>query len=183
GTPEELAIEPGSVGSPCPGVVVRILDDDGREVPWGVTGRIFVRNVMPFSGYTGGGGKEIVDGLMSTGDVGHLDPNGFLHIDGRDDDMIVSGGENLFPGEVEELIATHPDVVEASCIGVDDEKFGKRLHAFVVRRGDGLGEDDVKEFVKDNLARFKVPRAVTFLDELPRNPTGKVLKRELEKLT
>ena len=183
GTPAELAIEPGSVGSPCPGVVVKVLDEDGREVPRGVTGRIFVRNVMPFSGYTGGGGKEIIDGLMSTGDVGHFDGNGFLHIDGRDDDMIVSGGENLFPGEVEELIAAHPDVVEASCIGVDDEKFGKRLHAFVVRRDDGLTEDDLKDYVKDNLARFKVPRAVTFLDELPRNPTGKVLKRELEKLT
>ncbi|MFL6023279.1 MAG: acyl-CoA synthetase [Marmoricola sp.] len=183
GTPDELAIEPGSVGSPCPGVVVKILDDDGREAPRGVTGRIFVRNVMPFSGYTGGGGKEVVDGLMSTGDVGHFDGHGFLHIDGRDDDMIVSGGENLFPGEVEELIATHPDVVEASCIGVDDEKFGKRLHAFVVQRGHDLTEDGVKEYVKDNLARFKVPRAVTFVDELPRNPTGKVLKRKLQELT
>ncbi|RNL81113.1 acyl-CoA synthetase [Nocardioides marmorisolisilvae] len=183
GTPEELAIEPGSVGSPCPGVVVRLFDDEGREVPRGVTGRIFVRNVMPFSGYTGGGGKEVIDGLMSTGDVGHFDGHGFLHIDGRDDDMIVSGGENLFPGEVEELIATHPDVVEASCIGVDDEKFGKRLHAFVVQRESGLTEDAVKDYVKDNLARFKVPRAVTFLDELPRNPTGKVLKRKLQELT
>jgi len=183
GTPEELAIEPGSVGSPCPGVVVKILDDDGREVARGVTGRIFVRNVMPFSGYTGGGGKEVIDGLMSTGDVGHFDGHGFLHIDGRDDDMIVSGGENLFPGEVEELIATHPDVVEASCVGVDDEKFGKRLHAFVVTRDGGLTEDAVKDYVKENLARFKVPRAVTFLDELPRNPTGKVLKRKLQELT
>ena len=183
GTPEELAIEPGSVGSPCPGVAVKLLDDDGREVPRGVTGRIFVRNVMPFSGYTGGGGKEIVDGMMSTGDVGHFDRHGFLHIDGRDDDMIVSGGENLFPGEVEELISSHPDVLEASCIGVDDETFGKRLHAFVVRRDESLTEDAVKEHVRQNLARFKVPRAVTFLDELPRNPTGKVLKRELQELT
>jgi fatty-acyl-CoA synthase len=179
GTPDELAIEPGSVGSPCPGVRVRILDDDGREVARGVSGRIFVRNVMPFSGYTGGGGKEVVDGLMSTGDVGHFDGHGFLHIDGRDDDMIVSGGENLFPGEVEELIASHPDVIEAAAIGVDDDKFGKRLHAFVVRRNDALTEDAVKDFVKENLARFKVPREVTFLDELPRNPTGKVLKRHL----
>ena len=183
GTPEELAIEPGSVGSPCPGVVVKLLDDEGREVPRGVTGRIFVRNVMPFSGYTGGGSKEVIDGLMSTGDVGHFDEHGFLHIDGRDDDMIVSGGENLFPGEVEELIATHPDVIEVSCIGVDDEKFGKRLHAFVVRRGEDLTEDAVKDYVKENLARFKVPREVTFLDELPRNPTGKVLKRTLQELT
>jgi fatty-acyl-CoA synthase len=183
GTPDELAIAPSSVGSPCLGTVVRILDDDGKALPDGVSGRIFVRNVMPFSGYTGGGGKEIIDGLMSTGDVGHFDGNGFLHIDGRDDDMIVSGGENLFPGEVEELIATHPDVVEVAAIGVDDEAFGKRLHAFVVRRHDGLTEDAVKDYVRDNLARFKVPRTVTFLDELPRNPTGKVLKRALKELT
>lgn len=182
GTPDELAIEPGSVGSPCPGVVVKILDEDGRELAAGETGRIFVRNVMPFSGYTGGGGKEVIDGLMSTGDVGHFDSHGFLHIDGRDDDMIVSGGENLFPGEVEEQIATHPDVIEAAAIGVDDDEFGKRLHAFVVRRSPGLTEDDVKAYVRENLARFKVPREVTFLDELPRNPTGKVLKRELAAL-
>ena len=118
--------------------------------------------------------------MMSTGDVGHFDGHGFLHIDGRDDDMIVSGGENLFPGEVEELIAAHPDVVEVAAIGVDDETYGKRLHAFVVRRDPALDEDAVKEYVRANLARFKVPRAVTFLDELPRNPTGKVLKRELK---
>jgi len=179
GTPEELAIEPGSVGSPCLGTVVRILDEDGRELPTGESGRIFVRNVMPFSGYTGGGSKEVIDGLMSSGDVGHFDAHGFLHIDGRDDDMIVSGGENLFPSEVEELIATHADVVEAAAIGVDDEVFGKRLHAFVVRRSESLTEDAVKDYVKENLARFKVPRDVTFLDALPRNPTGKVLKREL----
>lgn len=183
GTPQELALEPGSVGSPCPGTVVRILDDDGRAVPDGVTGRIFVGNVMPFSGYTGGGGKEVIDGLMSTGDVGHFDSHGLLHIDGRDDDMIVSGGENLYPVEVEELLMSHDEIVEAAAIGVDDEEFGKRLHAFVVRRGESLDEDAVKEFVRENLARFKVPRAVTFLDELPRNPTGKVLKRELKELT
>ncbi|MFL6062819.1 MAG: acyl-CoA synthetase [Marmoricola sp.] len=186
GTPEELAIEPGSVGSPCVGTVVRILDDEGREVPEGATGRIFVRNVMPFSGYTGGGGKEVIDSMMSSGDVGHFDHHGFLHIDGRDDDMIVSGGENLFPGEVEELIAAHEAVLEAACIGVDDETFGKRLHAFVVRRedvpGPALSEDAVRDHVRENLARFKVPRGVTFLDELPRNATGKVLKNRLKEL-
>jgi fatty-acyl-CoA synthase len=117
---------------------------------------------------------------MSTGDVGHFDAGGRLFIDGRDDDMIVSGGENLFPGEVEELLITHEAVEEASVIGVDDPEFGKRLAAFVVlRRGRSLSEDEVREFVKDNLARYKVPRDVHFIDELPRNPTGKVLKRRL----
>ncbi len=187
GTPDELAIEPGSVGSVVAGTVVKILDDDGQDLPIGETGRIFVANSIQFSGYTGGGGKEIINGLMSSGDVGHFDANGLLFIDGRDDDMIVSGGENLFPGEVEQLLAGHPGVMEASAIGVPDERFGMRLHAFVVRRepssgGAALTEDDLKDYVRDNLARFKVPRAITFLDELPRNPTGKVLKRQLKEL-
>ncbi|MCZ4499043.1 MAG: fatty-acid--CoA ligase [Marmoricola sp.] len=181
GTPQELALEPGSVGSPCLGTVVKILDDNGAELRPGLTGRIFVRNVMPFSGYTGGGGKEVVAGMMSTGDVGHFDRHGLLHIDGRDDDMIVSGGENLFPGEVEELLAGHPDIVEVAAVGVPDEAFGTRLHAFVVRRSESLTESDVRDYVRDNLAKFKVPRDVTFLAELPRNPTGKVLKRHLLK--
>lgn len=181
-TPEELAVEPGSVGSVVAGTVVKILDDDGNEVPTGTSGRIFVANTIQFTGYTGGGGKEVIDGLMSSGDVGHFDANGLLFIDGRDDDMIVSGGENLFPGEVEQLLAGHPGIVEVSAVGVPDEQFGMRLHVFVVRRDAALTEDDVKAHVRDHLARFKVPRAVTFLDELPRNPTGKVLKRELAAL-
>jgi fatty-acyl-CoA synthase len=120
---------------------------------------------------------------MSSGDVGHFDEDGRLFIDGRDDDMIVSGGENVFPAEVEELLSNHDAVAEASVIGVDDEKFGQRLKAFVVLRdGQGLTEDDLKAYVKDNLARYKVPREVVFLDELPRNATGKVLKRELAEI-
>jgi len=149
----------------------------------GRTGRIFVGNGFQFEGYTGGGNKELIDGLMSTGDVGHFDASGRLFIDGRDDDMIVSGGENLFPGEVEELLITHAAVEEAGVIGVEDDDFGKRLAAFVVvRPGSTISEDEVREFVKSNLARFKVPRDVVFLDELPRNPTGKVLKRRLREL-
>lgn len=178
-TPEELAIEPGCVGSVVVGARVKILDEHGREVPTGVTGRIFVANGVQFSGYTGGGGKQVIDGLMSSGDIGHFDHNGLLFVDGRDDDMIISGGENLFPGEVEELLAAHPGVVEVAAIGVPDEEFGTRLHAFVVRKDEELTEEAVKVHVRTNLARYKVPREVTFLDELPRNPAGKVLKREL----
>lgn len=178
-TPAELAREPGCVGSVVLGTTVRIVDDHGVEVPQGETGRIFVANAVQFSGYTGGGSKETIDGLMSSGDVGHFDASGLLFIDGRDDDMIVSGGENLFPGEIEELLAGHPDIVEVAAVGVPDEKFGMRLHAFVVRRSEALTEEDVRSYVRENLARFKVPREVTFLDELPRNPTGKVLKRAL----
>ena len=179
--PDDLGKEPGSVGTVVRGVVVKILDDDGEEVDAGQTGRIFVGNSAQFEGYTGGETKEQIKGLMSSGDVGHFDDAGRLFIDGRDDEMIVSGGENVFPAEVEDLLAGHEAIEEAAVIGVEDEKFGQRLKAFVVvRGGKSLSEDDVKAYVKENLARYKTPRDVVFLDELPRNPTGKVLKRELE---
>jgi fatty-acyl-CoA synthase len=162
---------------------VRLYDPDGREVAPGETGRIFVGSELAFEGYTGGGGKDLVDGLMSTGDVGHFDAEGRLFIDGRDDEMIVSGGENVFPREVEDLVACLEGVDEVAMIGVPDDDFGHRLRAFVVLAEDaGLSADDIKAHVKANLARFKVPREVVFLDELPRNATGKVLKRELAKL-
>ncbi len=159
---------------------MRILDEKGREVPTGATGRIFVSNENQFEGYTGGGHKEVIDGLMSTGDVGHFDENGLLFVDGRDDEMIVSGGENVFPREVEDLLADHPAVADVAVIGVPDERFGQRLKAFVVR-ADGATVDEaaLQEHVKQNLARYKVPREIVFVDELPRNPTGKVLKRVL----
>jgi fatty-acyl-CoA synthase len=136
---------------------------------------------MQFEGYTGGGNKDAIDGLLSSGDVGHFDEAGRLFVDGRDDDMIVSGGENVFPAEVEDLLAGHDAVLEVAVFGVDDEKFGQRLKAVVVvRDGASLTADDVKKHVKANLAAYKVPREVDFVDELPRTSTGKVLKRELK---
>jgi fatty-acyl-CoA synthase len=180
-TPEELQSEPATVGGVVRGSIVKILDDDGHELSAGTTGRIFVGNSSQFEGYTGGETKEQIEGLMSSGDVGHFDENGLLFVDGRDDEMIVSGGENVFPLEIEELLAGHEAVEEVAALGVDDEKFGQRLRAFVVLRdGSELSEDEVKDYVRQNLARYKTPREVVFLDELPRNPTGKVLKRELE---
>ncbi|WP_418003644.1 AMP-binding protein [Mycobacterium sp. PDNC021] len=179
-TPADVREAPTSVGKPMLGCRIKIIDDNGNEVPTPGTGRIFVGAATQFEGYTGGGTKEFIDGLMASGDVGHFDDKGRLYIDGRDDDMIVSGGENVFPVEIEELLVTHPAIVEASAIGVDDEEFGKHLRAFVVTvSGAEVSEADLKQFVKDNLARYKVPREVVFLDELPRNPTGKVLKRDL----
>ena len=147
----------------------------------GETGRIFVGNGMAFEGYTGGGDKERLDELVSSGDVGHFDEGGRLFIDGRDDEMIVSGGENVFPREVEDLLSDHEAVAEAAAIGVDDEEFGQRLRAFVVLNDGGRRQTRtmLKAHVKTNLARYKVPREILFLDELPRNATGKVLKREL----
>ncbi|URM99481.1 AMP-binding protein [Actinomadura madurae] len=174
-TPRDLREAPGTVGRPSLGVTIRILGTDGRELPAGETGEIHTGGGLRFAGYTGGGGKSVRDGLTSTGDLGHVDEAGRLFIDGRADDMIVSGGENVFPGEVESLLGEHPDIAEASVVGVDDDRFGQRLAAYVVRAADAdLTEDDVRAYVKKRLARFKVPRDVSFVRELPRTSTGKV---------
>jgi fatty-acyl-CoA synthase len=179
-TPRDLREAPGTAGRPPPGTTVRVYDDEGRPVPPGATGRIFVGSGLEFGGYTDGGSKEAIDGLIATGDVGHFDEEGRLYVDGRDDEMIVSGGENVFPAEVEGLLSSHPAVAEAAAVGVDDEEFGQRLRAFVVvRPGFSLSADEVKDHVRANLARYKVPRDVVFVEALPRNPSGKVLKREL----
>jgi fatty-acyl-CoA synthase len=182
--PKDLSINPATVGPVVKGVKVKILDDSGNELPQGEVGRIFVGNTFPFEGYTGGGHKQIIDGLMSSGDVGYFDEHGLLYVSGRDDEMIVSGGENVFPAEVEDLISGHPDVVEATAMGVEDKEWGHRLRAFVVKTdGASIGEEDIKSYVKEHLARYKVPREVIFLDELPRNPTGKILKRDLRDIS
>ena len=179
-TPEDMRAAPGTAGRPPRGTVVRIVDEEGSEQQPGATGRIFVGNEMAFEGYTGGDDKERLGELLSTGDVGHFDSDGRLFIDGRDDEMIVSGGENVFPREVEDLLADHDAVADVAAIGVEDEKFGQRLKAFVVRQdGKDVSEDELKSHVKQNLAGYKVPREVVFIDELPRNATGKVLKRDL----
>jgi acyl-CoA synthetase (AMP-forming)/AMP-acid ligase II len=181
-TPDDLRKAPGTAGKPPRGTILKIVDKDGNELPTAETGRIFVGSELVFEGYTGGGSKETdAAGLMSTGDMGHIDDEGRLFIDSREDDMIVSGGENVYPGEVEELLSKHPKITDAAVIGVEDPDFGQRLKAFVVVSGGAeLSEDEVKSYVKEHLARYKVPRDVEFLDALPRNATGKVVKRELQ---
>jgi acyl-CoA synthetase (AMP-forming)/AMP-acid ligase II len=180
-TPEDMRAAPGTAGRPPRGTVIRLYDERGAVLPPGETGRIFVGNEMLFEGYTGGGNKDVIDGLMATGDVGRIDEAGRLFVEGRDDEMIVSGGENVFPKEVEDLLSRHTAVAEAAAIGVDDKEFGQRLRAFVVlEKGKKASEDELKDYIKKNLARYKVPRDVVFLDELPRNATGKVVKRELK---
>jgi fatty-acyl-CoA synthase len=180
--PDELARQPSTAGRVVVGSVVRIVDDEGRDVPPGETGRIFVGNDAGFDGYTDGANKERLGGLVSTGDVGHMS-DGLLFVDGRDDDMIVSGGENVFPGEVEECIASMVGVVEAAVVGIDDDDYGQRLAAFVVRestaRARKVTKQAVREHVRSHLARYKVPRDVTFVAELPRTTTGKVRRRDL----
>jgi fatty-acyl-CoA synthase len=179
--PRDMREAPGTAGKAPYNTVVRIYDNDGNPVEQGESGRIFVGNTMLFGGYTGDEdeSKEMIDGLMSSGDVGRLDEEGRLFVEGRDDEMIVSGGENVFPKEVEDCLSRHENVQDVAAIGVDDDDYGKRLRAFVVKDGD-VDEDTLKKHVKDNLARYKVPREIVFLDELPRNATGKVLKKDLK---
>jgi acyl-CoA synthetase (AMP-forming)/AMP-acid ligase II len=181
GTPKDLREAPGTAGTAPPGTSIRILDEESHEdKPPGETGEIFVGNSMLFEGYTGDeDDKDMVDGHMTTGDVGHVDENGHLFVEGRADDMIVSGGENVYPEEVEEALQKHEHVSEAAVIGVEDKEFGQRLKAFVVKDGE-VSEDDLKGHVKDNLARYKVPREIEFVDELPRKPQGKVDKEKLK---
>lgn len=180
-TPKDMRRNPNTAGTPPLGTVVKVLDDDGKEVPAGEKGRIFCGNDLVFDGYTNGQTKDFVDGLVATGDVGHVEGDLYF-VDGRDDDMIVSGGENVYPTEVESLLAEHPAVREVSVVGVPDEDFGQRLAAFIaVADGAELSADEVKEHVRAHRARHCIPREVVFLDELPRNATGKILNRELRK--
>jgi fatty-acyl-CoA synthase len=180
-TPEDWKKAPGTVGRAPVGCTVRLYDENGNRITAADTvGRVFVGSGLKFSGYTGGGSKDEIDGLLSSGDVGHFDADGLLFIDGRDDDMIVSGGENVFPAEVENLLVEHSAIADAAVIGVPDDDFGQRLKAFVVvKDGRTLDADVVREHVKANLARHKVPRDVEFVDELPRNATGKLLRGAL----
>jgi fatty-acyl-CoA synthase len=180
-TPQELRAAPGTAGrAPVTCEVVLYDEHDQRVKGSNRRGRIFVRNGAPFSGYTDGRHKQIIDGYMSTGDMGHFTDDGLLFVDGRDDDMIVSGGENVFPQEVENLLESRDDVAEVAVVGVDDDEFGKRLRAFIVpESGAAIEAAEIKQFVKDNLARHKVPRDVVVVDDLPRNATGKLLRRVL----
>ncbi|TLG05368.1 acyl-CoA synthetase [Nocardia cyriacigeorgica] len=180
-TPQDMREAPGTVGRPPVGCRVAIYDENRNRVttPYEV-GTIFVSSGLSFSGYTDGRNKEIVDGLLSSGDVGHFDAEGRLFIDGRDDEMIISGGENVYPSEVENLLTERPDILEAAVIGVADRDFGQRLHAYVVpASGATLEPQEIREYVKTHLARHKVPREVSVIDELPRNATGKLLRRQL----
>ncbi|WP_041782403.1 acyl-CoA ligase FadD12 [Mycolicibacterium chubuense] len=180
-TPRDLRAAPDTAGRPADGTQIRILDADMQEVPAGEVGSIYVRNSTQFDGYTSGKTKKFHEGFMSSGDVGYLDGEGRLFVVGRDDEMIVSGGENVYPIEVEKTLAAHDDVAEATVLGVDDEKFGQRLEAFVVLRpGVAATADDLKVYVRENLANYKVPRAITVLDELPRSITGKISRKDLQ---
>ncbi len=181
-TPDDLRKAPGTAGRPPHGTIVNIYDDDGNQPAARARPAASSSATRCASRATrAAASKDDIDGLLSSGDVGHFDEAGRLFVDGRDDDMIVSGGENVFPAEVEDLLAGHDAIVEVAVFGVEDEQFGQRLKAVVVlREGASCDADEVKGHVKANLAGYKVPRDVVFVDELPRTSTGKVLKRELQ---
>jgi acyl-CoA synthetase (AMP-forming)/AMP-acid ligase II len=179
-TPADLRDAPETVGKPVAGCPVRIFDKNDRPVGPRVTGRIFVGGELVSEGYTGGGAKAVVDNMTSTGDMGYLDNAGRLFIVGREDDMIISGGENVYPRALENALAEHPDIAENTVIGVPDERFGHRLAAFVVLQPDrGLDEPAIREYLKGKVSRFEQPRDIRIVGSIPRNPAGKVLRKEL----
>jgi acyl-CoA synthetase (AMP-forming)/AMP-acid ligase II len=182
-TPEDLRAAPDTAGKPAIGTEIRILDTEFRPVPTGEVGQIFVRNSTQFDGYTSGNTKDFHEGFMASGDLGRLDEAGRLYVVGRADEMIVSGGENVYPIEVEKMLASHPDVAEATVLGVDDEQYGQRLVAFVVLTAgvdpSQATPDALKQHVRNNLANYKVPREIIVVDELPRSSTGKIVRSEL----
>lgn len=183
-TPVDLREAPETVGRPVAGCPVRILDKNGRPVGPRVTGRIFVGGDLAGRGYTGdaasGEAKAVIDGMTSTGDMGYLDNAGRLFIVGREDDMIISGGENVYPRAVENALARHPGIADNVVIGVPDERFGQRLAAFVVPQPGGhLDVQELREYLLDRVSRFEQPRDINVVAAIPRNPTGKVLRREL----
>jgi fatty-acyl-CoA synthase len=175
-TPDELAKDPRTAGRPPLGVTLRVVDERGQDCPPGTAGRLFVGSGLAFGGYTDGSDKDRLDGLIATGDLGVIGEDGLLTVLGRDDDMVVIGGENVYPNQVEDVLLGHPGVRDVAITAAEDPSYGMKLVAHVVGEA---SEEELKSLVRDKLARFAVPREFRFLDELPRNATGKVLKKDL----
>ena len=180
---------PGTVGKPFPGQEARIVGVEDREpLPAGEIGEIEVRGRHVFKGYLNlpDATEEVFDedGWFRTEDLGFVDEDDYFTISGRTKELIISGGYNVYPREVEEALEGCPGVDEAAVVGLPDEDLGERVVAAVVRDDPELTEEGVKDFLRDELAGYKKPRQVTFVDELPRNALGKVLKHEVrEELT
>jgi acyl-CoA synthetase (AMP-forming)/AMP-acid ligase II len=179
-TPADLRDAPETVGKPVAGCPVRIIDKNDRPVGPRVTGRIFVGGELAGEGYTGGGAKAVVDGMTSTGDMGYLDNSGRLFIVGREDDMIISGGENVYPRAVENALAEHPALADNAVIGVPDERFGHRLAAYVVvQPGSDIDVPALRDYLKGRVSRYEQPRDINIVGGIPRNPAGKVIRKQL----
>jgi fatty-acyl-CoA synthase len=185
-SPADLRAAPGTIGRVIPGNEIRLLDDAGREVQEGKVGELYVRNKLLVAGYHNdreATESSMRDGFFSVGDLARRDAVGRYFIEGRKRDMIISGGVNVYPAEVEGVLEAHPEIAEVAVVGVEDREWGERVRAFLVRKpGSGLTEGELKLWTRERLAGPKVPRDFVFLEALPRNPTGKVLKRELRAL-
>jgi fatty-acyl-CoA synthase len=182
--PGEHTARPGTIGRRLSGNEVRLLDESGHEVPPGEVGELYVRNSMLVSGYhrdRAATDKAMRDGFFSVGDMARVDGNGYYYLADRKHDMVISGGVNIYPLEIEQRLHSHPGVLEAAVVGVPDAEWGEALKAFIVRRPDAeeVGPDELRAYCKMTLANFKCPKSFEFVEALPRNPTGKVLKREL----
>jgi len=183
-TPEDQLRKPGSSGKPYRHVGIRILDDDGKELAVGETGEIWVNTPVAIDRYLN---RDVLDtetlssdGYFRVGDVGHLDEDGYLFITDRKKDMIVAGGVNIYPAEIEAVLIKHPQIIEAAVIGIPHDDFGEQVLAVCEINPDAAPEqDELLEFCRTELAGYKLPRQMTFVEALPRNPMGKVLKNEL----
>ncbi|HUS29465.1 MAG TPA: AMP-binding protein [Kofleriaceae bacterium] len=184
--PHDHVSRPGTIGKKLRGNDIRLLDDSGSDVGPGQVGELYARNPTLISGYHGNDDatkSSQRDGFFSVGDVGRIDDEGYYYLESRKHDMVISGGVNIYPREIEDHLSTHPAILEAAVIGVPDPEWGETLRAFIVlRHGQSLTETEVVTYCREALADYKRPRKVTFMAELPRNPTGKVLKRELREL-
>jgi fatty-acyl-CoA synthase len=182
-TPADLRAAPGTIGKALPGNEIRLIGEDGRDVAPGEVGELYAKNQMLVAGYhddPAATAASMRDGFFSVGDLARRDASGHYFIEGRKRDMVISGGVNVYPAEVEGVLEQHPEVAEVAVVGVPDREWGERVRAFVVRRpGTSLSDVDLKTFARSRLAGPKVPRDYVFIDALPRNPTGKVLKRDL----
>lgn len=185
--PQDLRAAPTTIGKVVPGNEIRLLDDEGREVEQGQVGELYVKNKMLVAGYhrdEDATNQSMREGFFSVGDLARVDRDGRYFIEGRKRDMIISGGVNVYPAEVEGVLEQHPDIAEVAVVGVPDREWGEKVRAFVVvRSGRTLDEGTLKTYARDRLSGPKVPRDFVFLDALPRNPTGKILKRELRERT
>ncbi|MEO8552710.1 MAG: AMP-binding protein, partial [Kofleriaceae bacterium] len=184
--PGDHVSRPGTIGKAMRGNQIRLLDDQGHPVAPGQIGELYARNSTMITGYHGND-KATSDaqreGFYSVGDIGRIDADGFYYLESRKHDMVISGGVNIYPREIEDHLSTHPKILEAAVVGVPDPEWGETLRAFIVLRdGEQLSEADIVDYCRAALADYKRPRKVTFLVELPRNPTGKILKRELREL-
>jgi acyl-CoA synthetase (AMP-forming)/AMP-acid ligase II len=159
-----------------PGVEVAVYDENRKQLDQGEHGELFIKSDMVFEGYASGEESKEIDGFLSIGDMGYLDEQGRLYVEGREDDMVVIGGENVYPAEVEDVIDGIEGVEDVAVIGMEDDEYGEALAAFVVGSVD---PETVKETAERELASFKVPKKVKIVDELPRTSTGKVQKKEL----